>query len=64
MESTKKYKTRTSTAVKRRYNEKVYDSIAVRVPKELATKFKEKCLAEGVSQAQVLKKTMEDFVNG
>lgn len=63
MESTKKYKTHTSTEVKRRYNEKVYDNIAVRVPKELAAKFKEKCLSEGVSQAQVLKKAMEDFIN-
>lgn len=63
MESTKKHKTRTSTEVKRRYNEKVYDNIAVRVPKELAAKFKEKCLSEGVSQAQVLKRTMEEFVN-
>ena len=31
-----KRKTKTSTAVKTRYNEKVYDVISARVPKELA----------------------------
>ena len=37
-----KRKTKTSTAVKTRYNEKVYDNISARVPKELAAAFKEK----------------------
>ena len=34
-----KRKTKTSTAVKARYNEKVYDVISARVPKELAGAF-------------------------
>ena len=42
-----KRKTKTSTAVKTRYNEKVYDVISARVPKELAAAFREKCTAEG-----------------
>ena len=42
-----KRKTKTSTAVKTRYNEKVYDVISARVPKELAAAFKEKCAADG-----------------
>ena len=35
-----KRKTKTSTAVKARYNEKVYDVISARVPKELAGAFR------------------------
>lgn len=61
MEETKR-KTKTSTAVKRRYNEKVYDVISIRVPKETAKQFKEKCAAENVPQAQVIKKAIEEFL--
>ena len=60
---TEKRKTRTSTAVKNRYNQKVYDQIAIKVPKELAAAFKEKCAAEGVPQAQIIKKAIEEFLN-
>ena len=55
-------KTKTSSAVKQRYNEKVYDNVSARVPKELAAAFKEKCAAEGISQAQIIKKAIEDFI--
>lgn len=51
-----KRKTTTSTAVKRRYNEKTYTQIVASVPKETAAAFKAKCAAEGVSQAQIIKK--------
>lgn len=57
-----KRKTHTSTEVKRRYNEKVYDRIGFSAPKDLVSKFKEKCQQEGVSQAQVLKQAMIDFI--
>lgn len=60
---TEKRKTRTSTAVKNRYNQKVYDQIAIKIPKELAAAFKEKCAAEGVPQAQIIKKAIEEFLN-
>lgn len=60
---TEKRKTRTSTAVKNRYNQKVYDQIAIKVPKELGAAFKEKCAAEGVPQAQIIKKAIEEFLN-
>jgi predicted DNA binding CopG/RHH family protein len=60
---TEKRKTRTSTAVKNRYNQKVYDQIAIKIPKDLAAAFKEKCAAEGVPQAQVIKKAIENFLN-
>lgn len=60
---TEKRKTRTSAAVKARYNKKTYGAITAYVPKELAAAFKEKCAAEGVPQAQIIKKAIADFLN-
>lgn len=57
-----KRKTHTSTAVKRRYNEKVYDVVSVRVPKEMAAAFRAKCTELGVPQAQVIKAAIERFL--
>lgn len=57
-----KRKTKTSSAVKNRYNKKAYDAIIARVPKELAEAFKNKCVAEGIPQAQIIKKAIEDFL--
>ena len=54
--------TKTSSAVKNRYNSRVYGSIIVRVPKEMAEAFKEKCAATGTAQAQVIKKAIEEFL--
>lgn len=61
--ATEKRKTHTSTEVKRRYNDKTYDIISARVTKETAAAFKEKCAAEGIPQAQIIKKAIEDFLN-
>ena len=55
-------KTHTSTAVKRRYNERVYGRIGVSLPKELVNKFKEECIKRNVSQAEVIKQAIEDFL--
>lgn len=55
-------KTKTSTEVKSRYNQKTYDVISVRVPKELAAAFREKCDTEGAVQAQIIKKAIEEFL--
>lgn len=57
-----KRKTYTSTAVKTRYNKKVYDRITVSVPKDIAAAFKQKCADEGVSQAQIIKSAIEQFL--
>jgi predicted DNA binding CopG/RHH family protein len=59
----KKRKTTTSSAVKNRYNAKVYTQVAVKLPKDLVAAFKEKCAAEGISQAQVIKQAIEAFLN-
>lgn len=63
MEERKKRKTTTSTAVKRRYNEKTYTLISVRVPKELAKAFMEKCARQKIAQAQVVKRAIRQFLD-
>ena len=57
-----KRKTKTSSAVKDRYNKKVYDSVSVRLPKELVEAFKKKCLEKDISQAQIIKQAVEEFI--
>ena len=57
-----KRKTKTSTQVKARYKQKVYDTISVRVPKEMASAFREKCAADGIAQAQIIKQAIEQFL--
>lgn len=58
-----KRKTHTSTDVKRRYNEKTYTLISASIPKETAAAFKAKCAAEGIPQAQIIKRAIEAFLN-
>ncbi len=58
----KKRKTKTSTEVKSRYNQKAYDVISIRVPKETAELFKAKCISKKVPQAQIIKKAIEEFI--
>lgn len=60
---TDKRKTTTSSAVKRRYNNKVYSTVQVQLPKELVAEFKELCKVKGVSQASVIKSALEQFIN-
>lgn len=55
-------KTHTSTAVKRRYAAKVYESMRFDIPKALAAAFRQKCASCGVSMAGVVKNAMSDFV--
>ena len=63
MEEKPKRKTRTSAQVRDRYNNKVYTQLNIRVPKETAAKFKLRCDERGVSQAQIFKKAIDDFLN-
>ena len=55
--------TRTSTAVKNRYNKKTYAVISIRVPKAMAEVFKKKCIAKRIPQAQIFKQAIEEFLN-
>ena len=57
-----KRKTTTSTAVKMRYNNSVYDRMLFWIPKEDAAAFREKCAKEGIPMAQVVKKAISDFI--
>ncbi|MBR0137555.1 MAG: hypothetical protein IJM15_04030 [Erysipelotrichaceae bacterium] len=56
-------RSRTSTAVKRKYNERVYTMLAAQLPKQLVADFKQKCRSEGISQASVIRNAIEAFVN-
>ena len=60
--TTEKRKSHTSTAVKRRYNEKVYTRITFSAPKKRTAAFKEKCIQEDISQAQIFKEVMRAFL--
>lgn len=55
-------KTRTSTEVKRRYNENAYERIYLQVPKEQGKAFKAKCEAEGIPQRKVLIDAITKFL--
>lgn len=61
MENNKR-KTKTSTAVKARYNKKTYEVVRASIPKEMAEAFKKKCADTGKPQAQIIKKAVEDFL--
>lgn len=56
-------KSKTSSAVKRKYNEKNYGAVTAYLPKELVAAFKEKCTAEGISQAAIVRAAVEDFLS-
>lgn len=58
-----KRKTTTSSAVKRKYNNKVYSVVKAELPKELVADFKELCKEKGVSQASIIKNALEEFIN-
>ena len=55
-------KTKTSTAVKQRYNDRVYTRIYLQVPKEIGDAFKEKCEKDGISQRAVLIEAIESYL--
>ena len=57
-----KPKTKTSTAAKRRYNNKVYAKVQAELPRELVEQFKIKCKETGISQASILKNAIEKFL--
>lgn len=57
-----KRKTHTSTAVKRRYNDKNYTLLSYREDKEVAALFRRRCEELGVPQAQIFKAAVQDFL--
>ena len=57
-----KPKAKTSTAAKRRYNNKVYAKVQAELPRELVEQFKLKCKETDTSQASVLRDAIADFL--
>lgn len=53
---------RTSTEVKRRYNNSVYSTVRAELPKETVAAFKAKCQQTGVSMASVILEAIEKFI--
>ncbi|MCD7858367.1 MAG: hypothetical protein LUC48_09775 [Clostridiales bacterium] len=54
-----KRKTHTSSAVKRRYNQKAYKSLTVQVKPELAARIQTYKEQEGISMSQLLSRAMD-----
>lgn len=52
----------TSSAVKRRYNAKNYDTISVMVPKGLKEPFKAACAARGDSMSGLVAKWVKAYI--
>lgn len=55
-------KSKISTEAKTRYNNKMYDVISIRVPKETAAAFRQKCSETGIPQAQIIKEAITLFL--
>ena len=55
-------KTKTSSAVKRRYNNKTYSVVQAWLPKELVAEFKEECIKRDISQASIIREAIEKFL--
>lgn len=45
------------------YNKHKYTRIVADLPKELVAQFKQKCKQENISQAQIIKEAIEQFIN-
>ena len=56
-------KTKTSTAVKARYNAKAYDQIAIRVPKGKRERYKAFAESKGMSLAGLITELIEKEMN-
>ena len=54
---------KTSSEVKRRYNDKTYSRIVVDLPKEFVADFKQQCKERGDSQASIIKAAIEAYLN-
>jgi hypothetical protein len=55
--------TKAGITARRKYNDKTYAKVFVELPKDLVADFKEKCKAEGISQASVFRAAMEQFLD-
>ncbi|NDO18089.1 hypothetical protein FMM68_00185 [Lachnospiraceae bacterium MD329] len=59
---TKKRKTYTSSAVKQRYNKKVYRAITIRLKKELVEEWEEAIKEDKIPKAEFLRRAMVQYL--
>lgn len=62
MENLKKRKTHTSSAVKQRYNKKVYSAITVRLKKELVGEWEEAIKEDNISKAEFVRRSINQYL--
>ena len=55
-------KTKTSTAVKNKYNAKTYAQINIKLKKELVEKFEAKLEADGIGKAEFIRDAITDYL--
>lgn len=53
---------KTSSAVKQRYNEKVYKQVNVQLKKELVEQWTEKLQNDGISKAEFIRNAIEEYL--
>lgn len=54
---------KTSTQSKRKYNDKTYTRVYADLEKDMVERFKEKCNAESIPQAKIIKSAVEKFLD-
>jgi metal-responsive CopG/Arc/MetJ family transcriptional regulator len=57
-----KRKTKTSSAVKNRYNAKTYKTVQTKLKKELVEKFEEKLESDGIGKAEFIRDAITDYL--
>lgn len=55
---------KTSSAVKNRYNKKVYSQINIRLPKELVSTWEARLSEDGISKAEFLRNAIMKYLGG
>lgn len=57
-----KSKKHTSTAVKRRYNDKAYKMVRAELKKELVTEWETRLLQDGISKAEFIRRAIVKYL--
>lgn len=54
----------TKQEIRHAWDREHYDHIGAKVPKEKSQQFKKKCKEQGISQASVINKSIDEFLKG
>lgn len=63
MAEEKKRKTHTSTAVKRRYNKKVYRSVTIQLRKELVAEWELELQKDNIAKAEFVRNAINQYLD-